>query len=98
MHGTPKEVFTSKMWDENESFLRYKKKEWLKLGMWLGKSYIDLWNIVAVPNSNLLPCASMYRIKRERIINCFRRNQFLCNVQHKEQKSTIWKRVAKVWN
>ena len=28
------------MWEQNESFLRYKKKEWLKLGTWMGKSYI----------------------------------------------------------
>ena len=29
------------MWEQNESFLRYKKKEWLKFGTWMGKSYIQ---------------------------------------------------------
>ena len=52
MHVAPKEVFTLKMWGQNESFLRYKKKEWLKFGTWISKSYIELWNVVALPNSN----------------------------------------------
>ena len=86
------------MWQQNESFLRYKKKEWLKFGTWMGRSYIELWNVVAVPNSNLSPCASMYRIKQERFFFC--QNEFLYNVQHKEQKNTVpyGKEVAKIWN
>ena len=63
--------------------------------MWMGKSYIELWNIVAVPNSNLSPCTSLYRIKPERIIYFLRHNQFLYNVHHKERKNTVWKRSCK---
>ena len=61
----------------------------------MGKSYIELWNVVAVPNSNLSQCASMYRIKPERIINFFLQNEFLYDVQHQEQKNTAWKRNCK---
>ena len=91
MHVAPKEVFPSKMWEQNESFLRSKKKELLKFGTWMGKS---LWNVVAVPNSNLSPCASMYRIKPE-IFFFFLPKRILYNVQHKEQKNTVWKRSCK---
>ena len=83
------------MWEQNESFLRYKKKEWLKFGTWMGKSYIEIWNVVAVPSSNLSPFASMYRyrIKPERFF--FSPKRIFIQFQHKEQKNTVWKTSCK---
>ena len=82
MHVAPKEAFTSKM-EQNESFLRYKKKEWLKFGTWMGKSYKEIWNVVAVPNSyhRARPCNEL---SRKEFFFC--QNEFLYNVQHTEQK------------
>ena len=59
----------------------------------MGKSYIELWNVVAVPISNLSPYASMYRIKPERIF--FYQNEFLYNVQHKNRKYHMEEKLRK---
>ena len=64
----------------------------------MGKSYIELRNVVAVPNSNLSSCASMYRIKPERIIYFFRQNEFLYNVQDKEHKNVVCKSLQLIWD
>ena len=66
-----REVLTSKIREQNKSFLRYKKKEWFKFGTWTRKSYIEK-NVIAVPNANLSPYVSMYGIKPEGIIYFFR--------------------------
>ena len=60
------------------------------------KTYIELWNVVAVPNSNLSSCASMYRIKQERIF--FAKTNFYTMFGINNRKIPHGKEVAKVWN
>ena len=65
----------------------------------MGKSYIELWNIIVVPNPNLSSCASMYRIKPERTIKFFfAKTNFYAMSSIKNRKIPYGKEVAKVWN
>ena len=96
MHGMPKEVFTSKIWEQIKVFLDlYKKKEWLKFGMWTCKLYLVL-NVIAIPNPDLSPCASMYRIKPERISVLIAKRNFYTMSSIKIRNIPYGKEVVKV--
>ena len=95
MHGALKEVFTSKIWEQNENFLRYKKKEWFKFDTRTRKSYVELWDVIAVPNPNESPRASI-RIKPEKIIEFFLARTHFCTMSSiQDKKNTVWKRNCK---
>ena len=61
-----------------------------------GQVIIELWNVVAVPNSNLSPCASMYRIKARK--NVFFAKTNFYTMSSINRKIPYGKEVAKVRN